>query len=162
MIASTNNKFQDSKKWGLDITLQNCDVAVYVNGGTLIVNKASITGSINSINLNAGTLTIDDFGNTSITGQLFINAGTTFNYGGSGIASGQVVYLNNTSGNSDAYITLTSALGNSHTIQCANPATGLIIANASTNGIANTSRPFFSYNGGGFSFVREDSSIKLA
>jgi hypothetical protein len=127
--------------------LQNCATAVYVNGGALTVNKATVTGSTNSIYLNAGTLTIDDFGNTSITGQLFINASTTFNYAGSGIASGQIVYLNNTSGNSDAYITLTAVPTTTVTVQSANPFDGERVASSADS---ESAADQFAVNNSGF------------
>ena len=110
---------------------------------------------------NSGTLTINDFGGTTIVGTVFINNGSTFNYGGSGIASGTVVYLNNTNGNSDAYITLTGALTSTHLVQCANPASGIEILHASSSSIANSSINYLSYNGGNYSFVRYGSTIQL-
>lgn len=90
------------------IKLQDADTAVVVkDGGVVEVNKASVTGDEYSFDVKAGgTLIYNNFGETSISGT---------------------VYLENTAGQSDANLVLSSALGGSVVLKCANPSSGLII-----------------------------------
>lgn len=87
-------------------------------GGTSLGNTADNGGAIAVM---AGTTTLTSAvsssaitGNTATYGAgVYENADATFNYAGTGIASDQVVYLANTNGNSDAYITLAGAVSSS-------------------------------------------------
>lgn len=89
-------------------------------GGTGTGNSAASGGGVYNIGtftMSGGTISDNSATNGS---GVYVADGSAFNYAGSGIASGQVVYLNNTSGNSDAFITLTGA-PSAITVQCANP-----------------------------------------
>ena len=105
---------------------------VYVNGGTFTMTGGTITGNSatngGAVYIGSGTFTMNGgtiSGNTATLGAgVYVTAGSTFSLGCSGIASSDVIYLSNSNGNSDAYITLTVSLTNKISIQCANPNPG--------------------------------------
>ena len=117
-------------------------------GGVYIANGGSFT-------MTGGTIT----GNTATTAGsgVYVVPGGTFNYAGSGIASGQVVYLNNTSGNSDAYITLTSSLSSDLYLQCADDSIGTYVASASNTILTTTTMSHFKYYGATHTFNKTAS-----
>lgn len=93
-----------------NITLKDAAAAAVVEAGAIVeANKVTVNNMTQySFDVKAnGTLTYNDFGGTSING---------------------VVYLENTAGNSDAALELLSELGESLVVKCANPSSGLIIA----------------------------------
>ncbi len=137
---------------------------VRVDGGTFNLSGGTLTGltgtgtntygaavtvTSGTFNMTGGTVS----GNTvtSGLGVIYVGANTTFSYAGSGIASGQVVYLNNTSGNSDAYITLTGMPSPNIKVQCANP-----VSNSTVVAIANVdAKSSFEYVNNSYSFNSE-------
>jgi len=140
-----------------------------LSGGTLsslsgtgtYTQGSAVTVSSGSFKMTSGTIS----GNTAPTngGIVYVNPGATFEYAGSGIASTQVVYLANTSGNSDAYITLTSALTGYLTVECAHLSTGAygtgtnVAQGANSTIISSTTLGYFVYNGATHSFARTTS-----
>lgn len=115
-----------------------------IRGGGIYQAKGTITMS--------GTATIT--GNSALQGAgLYKKSGNSavFNYAGSGIATDQIIYLENTSGNSDAYIKLTAAPSNTITVQCANPVSNnTVVAIANTNAVGS-----FAYVNSSYSFDSE-------
>jgi hypothetical protein len=109
--------------------------AVY-GGGVKISNLGTFT-------MTGGTIT----GNTATTAGsgVYVVPGGTFNYAGSGIASGQVVYLANTTTN-DCYVNLSAALSTSMVVVCGYESSNVEVVRGSYNDVY-ASRTLVSYGG---------------
>ena len=143
-----------------NVASDNCDGGgVYVgsgttfnmSGGTISGNYATNGGGVyvgGTFTMTGGTIS----GNTATKGEgVYKVANTTFNLGCSGIASTDTVYLANTTA-TNCYITLTAALTNNITVECANPTpgtftTGTRIASASSGNIVSSSLTKISVTG---------------
>jgi hypothetical protein len=150
---------------------------IYIGAGTFTMSGGTIGGTATGAGNNAaygGGVYVASSGTFTMTGGtitgdaattagsgVYVSAGATFNYAGRGIASGQVVYLSNTNGNSDAYITLTAVPSTAMTIQCANPADDIKIAQANSSTDADAAVGYMQYATNTYDFYTDVANILL-
>ena len=143
---------------------------IKVNGGTFLMNSGKLTNNKaangGAVYLGSGTFTMNggticENSATSNGAGVYMASGTTFNLGCSGIATNQVIYLANTSGASDAYITINTSLTSNLSIECANPdgEEGTSVANSSS--YSEDTAAHLQYVGGGYTFEDEDPWVVI-